>query len=253
MFGCEAEGRQNKALLQRCLSKQAYLKGYSSGRLVHKYDGANAHYEKAVPKKTPRVAKHARPMKLQPLQAGNHIARENFKPLQTIPLTKRFQMLAANIRKKEWVPHLDPYWAEIKEVQTKYYPQFQPDVIAELEEVIGETRMAVNFINCYTSRLANHKDPKAALPAILTMCKPLEAKSPFTGGELLLTPLGFTVDYGEKDIVVFRGDLISHAVLPLVPDEGIKDPVRVSCIHYNRWKTKAESPGMPRSLRSKSR
>jgi hypothetical protein len=49
----------------------------------------------------------------------------------------------------------------------------------------------------------------------------------------LLTEPAFVVDCVERDVVLLAGATTWHAVPPLTPAKGSKQPVRVSLAHFN--------------------
>ena len=102
--------------------------------------------------------------------------------------------------------------------------------------------LASNLLNAGTSTLANHVDAKSVLPAAMTCCNPMGATRPWFQGELLCTQGAFLVHHTLGDVVLMFGDSY-HAVLPITPEQGTRNPVRFSAVQFSRWGVPEEKEG----------
>jgi hypothetical protein len=106
-------------------------------------------------------------------------------------------------------------------------------VVAAPSDWPAKFDISVNFVTQYLSRLANHLDPASKFPALFTACNPLDFRTKWSGGELLLTEPAFIIDYVERNVVLLAGASTWHGVLPLIPTNGSAQPVRASLAHFN--------------------
>jgi hypothetical protein len=230
MKGCAAEGKMRYSLLMAALKKTAALKASGYHRLqkikVSKPQGSG---------KACYINKHNEP---KSFQIGQLLMREKVQWKKKDSALEYFKHLAVKNLHQEFIPCIQTYFDEIAGILRTHAKHFLVDK-ALLDATAGSTEwpakfdLSINFVSQYLSRLANHLDPASKFPALFTVCNPLDFKTEWSGGELLLTEPAFVVDYVERDVVLLAGATTWHAVLPLTPAKGSKQPIRVSLAHFN--------------------
>jgi hypothetical protein len=231
MKGCAAEGKMRYSLLMAAVKKTAALKASGYHRLqkikVSKPQGSGkAHY----------INKHNKP---KSFQIGQLLMREKINWKKQDSALEYFKHLAVKNSHQEFIPCIQTYFDEIAGILRTHVKHFLVDktlldtIASSSSEWPAKFDISVNFVTQYLSRLANHLDPASKFPALFTVCNPLDFKTEWSGGELLLTEPAFVVDYVERDVVLLAGASTWHAVLPLTPAKGSKQPVRASLAHFN--------------------
>jgi hypothetical protein len=142
------------------------------------------------------------------------------------------------LQKEDCSHYLHAYFKEMDQLIAKYTPAMVGGrVLRELESTHSwksSFNLASNLLNAGTSTLANHVDAKSVLPAAMTCCNPMGNTRPWIHGELLYTQGAFLIEYTLGDVVMMFGDSY-HAVLPITPHHGTRDPVRFSLVQFSRW------------------
>jgi hypothetical protein len=171
------------------------------------------------------------------LKLGNYIDRNTYLSNKTTMMDRMQEKV--KMEKEDCSPsYLQAYFQEMDELIAKYTPAMVGDqVLKELKTTNSwksSFNLASNLLNARTSTLANHVDARSVLPAVMTCCNPMGTTKPWIHGELLYTQGAFLIKYTLGDVVLMFGDSY-HAVLPIIPHQGTKAPVRSSIVHFSRW------------------
>ena len=176
-------------------------------------------------------------------QISTHLQRHDRKASNSA-IRGYYSKRCSTISHDEWKPYINTYVQEVEQASNRYLPAFldyetnkefksRPQFPTLLESM----DWSVNHLNQYTSRIHIHRDPATRLPTILGVINPLKNQKDWTGGELCLPQVGFVVNYEEADIVILKGSVIWHCVLPMSPIHSQQSQngqlYRTSIVHYN--------------------
>jgi hypothetical protein len=230
MKGCAAEGKMRRSLLMAALKKTAALKASGYHRLQK--------ITVSKPQGSGRAFHMNKDDELKSFQIGQLLMREKVQWKKKDSALEHFKHLAAKHFHEEFVPCVQTYFDEIACILRTHAKHFlidkaQHGMVAAPSDWPAKFDISVNFVTQCLSQLANHLDPASKFPALFTVCNPLDFRTKWSGGELLLTEPAFIIDYVERDVVLLAGASTWHGVLPLTPTNGSAQPVRASLAHFN--------------------
>jgi len=156
------------------------------------------------------------------IQIGTHIGRYTVEPGKRETVLFKFQKYAKEINKQnevlfdeEDLKNLEKYFEEVQVLYQKYAPLMVDEKTKLCMEKLAASKklfISSNILQSAVSSMANHCDPPAAAPALLTAANPIEERQ-YNGGGLLFTFGALTFDYDKsgRDVILMFGDY-PHAV-----------------------------------------
>lgn len=238
MKGCMAEGTLDEELMRRATNIACFLQGWGADVVESiKVSGTGG---------SARCQYQNKKGESKSFQIGSHLMRVTNKSKkktsvfqQYMELCNRLKTDDVNIDYTVVLECIEAYFSEVETFWKFHLHRFlTPETRSQEMEKFSGYSMAVNYLNQHTSRIANHLDPETVLPAVLSMVNPIPSR-PFKYGELMLTETAFEVNYREADLVMIDGYKTWHAVNPIEPkNDGIKQPIRCSIIHFSNMKSK---------------
>ena len=229
MKGCAAEGKMRRSLLMASIKKTGALKasGYHHLRKI----------TVSKPQGSGRASYMNKDNQLKSFQIGQLLMREKVQWKKKDSALECFKHLAVKNLHHEFLPFIQTYFDEIAHILRAHAKHFVAeealqDTLAASLDWPAKFDISVNFVTQHLSRLANHLDPASKFPALFTVCNPLDFRTEWSGGELLLTEPAFVLDCVERDVVLLAGASTWHGVLPLIPKNGSTQPIRASLAHF---------------------